>query len=297
MKWSKPFKDFFQTYIFRDLPYYYQHNDTYKDSEGKGILERFIGVCAKYLDEEVMPDIDNFMDCLDVDVANPIFLNYLWEYFGFFPYSYGVITHGEPYTQENLEKWMKESRGYPTADYRKLLKYAISLYKIRGTQKFYEILGRFYGVTFTLTEVDDTTKASLVDAIGDGSVNYDMISYFDTAGVRFDTETDCWECVPMILTIGIPKGQWDYIMAKDKEIQDNLLEEWKTLNPDATPEEIEQARQQIVAEHPSDFSDKVKQTLVNIVNKYLPVNVKYFDLSDETSTVIFQETTAILVIS
>lgn len=57
-----------------------------------------------------MPDIDNFMECLDVDKANPIFLNYLWEYFGFIPYAYGVLTKGEPYTEKNLENWVKEDR-------------------------------------------------------------------------------------------------------------------------------------------------------------------------------------------
>lgn len=147
MKWFNPAKTFFRDYIFSNLfDHYYKANDTYQDSEGKGIFERFIDVCSGYFDTEVMPDIDNFMECLDVDKANPIFLNYLWEYFGFIPYAYGVLTKGEPYTEENLENWIKEDRGFPTADYRLVLRYAISLYKIRGTRRFYEILGRFYGV-------------------------------------------------------------------------------------------------------------------------------------------------------
>lgn len=64
---------------------------------------------------------------------------------------------------------------------------------------------------------------------------------------------------------------------KDQEIQEKLLEEWKSMNPDATEEEIQQAKEHISTEHPSDYSDKVKETLINIVNKYLPVNVKYFE--------------------
>ena len=224
MKWFNPAKTFFRDYIFSNLfDHYYKANDTYQDSEGKGIFERFIDVCSGYFDTEVMPDIDNFMECLDVDKANPIFLNYLWEYFGFIPYAYGVLTKGEPYTEENLENWVKEDRGFPTADCRLVLRYAISLYKIRGTRRFYEILGRFYGVTFTLTEVDESTKASVAQAIGDGSVNYDTISHFDTPSATYDTETDCWECVPMILTIGIPKGQWDFMVRKDHEIQEQLF--------------------------------------------------------------------------
>lgn len=295
MKWFNPAKRFFRDYIFSNLfDHYYKANDTYQDSEGKGIFERFIDVCSGYFDTEVMPDIDNFMECLDVDKANPIFLNYLWEYFGFIPYAYGVLTKGEPYTEENLENWVKEDRGFPTADFRLVLRYAISLYKIRGTQGFYEILGRFYGVTFTLTEVDEGTKQAVAQAIGDGSVNYDTISHFDTPSATYDTETDCWECVPMILTIGIPKGQWDFMLKRDKEIQEQLLEEWKLMNPDATEEEIQAAKEQIESEHPSDYSDKVRETLVNIVNKYLPVNVKYFEPKD--SSVVFEQTSVVIYI-
>lgn len=288
MKWFKSAKDFFQTHIFNELPYYYQHNDTYKDSEGKGILERFIGVCANYFDTEVMPDIDNFMDCLDVDRANPIFLNYIWEYFGFFPYSYGIITHGEPYTKENFKKWMKESRGYPASDYRKILKYAISLYKIRGTKKFYEILGRLYFVKISLVEsITNYEDQGNPQGNGNTTVRYDVMSHFDTVGVAYDTETDCWECVPVLLTISIPSEQWDYLMGKDREIQDKLIQEWIDSHPEATQAEIEEASNKIRLDHPSDFSDKVKNTFVDIVNKYLPVNVEKLNPND-SNRVIFQ---------
>lgn len=295
MKWFSEPKTFFRDYVFKNLfDYYYKANDTYQDSEGKGILERFIEVCSSYFDNEVMTDIDNFMDCLDVDKANPIFLNYLWEYFGFIPYSYGVITKGEPYTEENLERWLKEDRGFPTADCRSMLRYAISLYKIRGTKKFYEILGKFYGVTFILTEVDEDTKRRIADT-SDGSVNYDLLSHFDSSSSTFDTETDCWECVPMILTINIPKGKWDYMIQKDQEIQEELLNSWKLKNPVATDEEIQAQKEIIAEEHPSDYSDRSKNTLISIVNKYLPVNVKYFESG--SITVTFQETTTVLIVS
>jgi hypothetical protein len=295
MKWFSEPKTFFRDYIFKNLfDYYYKANDTYQDSEGKGILERFIEVCSSYFDNEVMPDIDNFMDCLDVDKTNPIFLNYLWEYFGFIPYSYGVITKGEPYTEENLERWLKEDRGFPTADCRSMLRYAISLYKIRGTKRFYEILGKFYGVTFILTEVDEDTKQRIADT-SDGSVNYDLLSHFDSSSATFDTETGCWECVPMILTINIPKGKWDYMIQKDQEIQEELLNNWKLKNPGATDEEIQAQKEIIAQEHPSDYSDRSKNTLISIVNKYLPVNVKYFESG--SITVTFQETTTVLIVS
>lgn len=318
MKWFNKPKTFFKEYIFRNLfDYYYKANDTYQDSEGKGILERFIEVCSSYFDNEIMPDIDNFMYCLDIDKTNPIFINYLWEYFGFIPYSYGVITRGEPYTESNLEDWIKADRGFPTADPRIILKYAISLYKIRGTQKFYEILGRLYGVTLTLqekwefeylqwlannpesTESEKQKSKEYYKTQNNpsllGSVSFDSTSYYDGKSTTFDTETDCWECVPMVLTIGIPMGTWNNLLYRDTQIQEMLLNEWKLQNPLASEEEIENQRQQIIKDHPSDYSDRAKKALISIINKYLPVNVKYFD--PDSGDVIFQETTVLIVIT
>ena len=54
MKWFNPVKTFFRDYIFSNLfDHYYKANDTYQDSEGKGIFERFIDVCSGYFDTEV----------------------------------------------------------------------------------------------------------------------------------------------------------------------------------------------------------------------------------------------------
>ena len=46
MKSFKNFKDYVFTHLF---PIYYKENDTYKDEEGKGILERFIDSCTGYI--------------------------------------------------------------------------------------------------------------------------------------------------------------------------------------------------------------------------------------------------------
>ena len=121
----------FQTFTQDRLPDYFRRNDTYKDKNGKGILERFIEVCSNYLDTDIIPDIDNFMDILDVDVTPDIFLNYFWEYFDYIPYAYGVLVKGVPFTKENVASWLNTPDGFPKADTRSILKYAVSLYKIR----------------------------------------------------------------------------------------------------------------------------------------------------------------------
>jgi len=281
----KSFKSFKQ-WVFPNLfPAYYKDYDTYKDKNGKGILERFIEVCSNYLDTDIIPDIDNFMYILDVDVTPDIFLNYFWEYFDYIPYAYGVLVKGIPFTKENVASWLNTPDGFPKADTRSILKYAVSLYKIRCTQDFYTILGRFYGVRFELEEIlfEDgySNKPSNNPGINyrfigtDGysnkpsnnpGINYRLIgAVFEDVVSTYSGENeyygdwkglypygDCTSCTTIKANIYIPKGMYD-------AIQDNI--------------------------------DNVKNAFVNLLNKYIPVNVKPFtkdtiELISEIPTII-----------
>src|ERR1019366_6410421 len=75
------------------FPTFYKDNDTYKDSNDEGILERFLQVCGNYFQDQVIPDIDNIMNLIDIDNTDPIYLNYIWELFGSIPYAYGTIIN------------------------------------------------------------------------------------------------------------------------------------------------------------------------------------------------------------
>lgn len=246
----KSFKSFKQ-WVFPNLfPAYYKDYDTYKDKNGKGILERFIEVCSNYLDTDIIPDIDNFMDILDVDVTPDIFLNYFWEYFDYIPYAYGVLVKGTPFTKENVASWLNTPDGFPKADTRSILKYAVSLYKIRCTQDFYTILGRFYGVRFELEEILFEDGYSNKPSNNPG-INYRLIgAVFEDVVSTYSGENeyhgdwkglysygDCTSCTTIKANIYIPKGMYD-------AIQDNI--------------------------------DNVKNAFVNLLNKYIPVNVKPF---------------------
>lgn len=152
----------FKEWVFKNLfPYYYQENDTYRDSSGKGILQRFIEVCSQYFDDDIIsddgtqPGLDNIVNLIDVDLTPELFLNYLWEFLGEIPYAYGLIIQGKEYNKDNLRDWLFNNTDFPQADPRKLLKYAISLYKIRGTDKFYQVIGHFYGFEIELVETFD----------------------------------------------------------------------------------------------------------------------------------------------
>lgn len=261
----KSFKSFKQ-WVFPNLfPAYYKDYDTYKDKNGKGILERFIEVCSNYLDTDIIPDIDNFMDILDVDVTSDIFLNYFWEYFDYIPYAYGVLVKGVPFTKENVASWLNTPDGFPKADTRSILKYAVSLYKIRCTQDFYTILGRFYGVRFELEEILSEDGYSNKSSNNPG-INYRLIgAVFEDVVSTYSGENeyygdwkglypygDCTSCITIKANIYIPKGMYD-------AIQDNI--------------------------------DNVKNAFVNLLNKYIPVNVKPFtkdtiELISEIPTII-----------
>ena len=239
MKWSS-----FKENLFSFFPNYYKENDTYKDDQGKGILERFLEVCSEYLDDEVMPDIDNLVSYTDAEVTSPLLLNYLWEYFGYIPYAYGVIINGEPYTKENLQKWLSNTnRQFSIVKVRKLLKYAISLYKIRCTSNFYTILGKFYGVQFFITdptENDNPNSGSLgISGSSSWEVNYDQGYKYDS-GRKYDSGINlCWECTKLEAHIVLPQDTLDQL-----ESNGNL--------------------------------NKAKEALVNILNKYLPIHAEPF---------------------
>lgn len=246
----KSFKSFKQWVFLNLFPAYYKDYDTYKDKNGKGILERFIEVCSNYLDTDIIPDIDNFMDILDVDVTPDIFLNYFWEYFDYIPYAYGVLVKGTPFTKENVASWLNTPDGFPKADTRSILKYAVSLYKIRCTRDFYTILGRFYGVRFELEEILFEDGYSNKPSNNPG-INYRLIgAVFEDVVSTYSGENeyygdwkglypygDCTSCTTIKANIYIPKGMYD-------AIQDNI--------------------------------DNVKNAFVNLLNKYIPVNVKPF---------------------
>lgn len=220
------YKDVFEKFF----PYYFKENDSYKDREGKGLLERLVTTCTEYIDTDIVtnpynPGLDNFLDIIDIEKSPEIFLNYLWEYLGEIPYAWGVITDGKPYTQENLLQWIKSSNGYPRANPRQVLKYAISLYKIRGTNKFYNILGNIYGVKFDLIDYvtkghilkDEYIKATFPEE--DEGIYSSYPSDDDPQGIssqyplyQYTGKEDCNKCVDITLDVYVPGNIYEYIL-------------------------------------------------------------------------------------
>ena len=149
------------------LPYMYKSRDTYKVND-QGILERFINILGYYLNDEVLPEVDKALDNIDLDKVPEYYLNYFWELLGELPFGYAFLINKDlwdKYHESNqLESkkaiWEIAKEGpivLSTPKIRELLKYSITLLKIRGTKKFYETIFKIYGLKCTITDPVNST--------------------------------------------------------------------------------------------------------------------------------------------
>ena len=261
----------FKDYVFpRFFPFWYHDQDTYKDKDGRGILQRLMRVCAEYFDVHVtddesnQPGLDNILDLIDFDKTPDLFLNYLWEFLGEIPYAYGLIIQNKPYNKDDLREWLT-GFWFPKVNPRELLRYAISLYKIRGTVDFYTILGRFYGMKITLIETvnggtigdgddgipvyDHLVLATYTNNEGDESIN--VYSRGDEEIRASYAEGNCVSCLYFLVKVSI----------LDHDIWERLLGEAK----------LEEAKEIIAA----------------LIEKYLPIHCKVGRYDDGSPKVVF----------
>ena len=260
-------------FSFRDnvwskwFPRFYHDHDTYRTNLG-GILERFVKICSEYFDDIMIdhtnePGLDNIIELLDPDTTPELFMNYLWEFLGEIPYGYGLVIQNKEYNKDDITDWLR-SDTYFRANSRKLLKYAISLYKIRGTLRFYQILGKFYYVRFTLIETENggfpgdplplPTYDHLVIATFTQINNQENVSYYPRGnGIQVRAgypDGDCYSCLYYALKITVSSIEYGNWVSAGKV-------------------------------------DVVKNTLVQIVEKYLPVHCKLARYADNSLKVIW----------
>lgn len=210
------------------LPSFFKEKDTYKDNEGRGILERFLEVCGDYFKNDITPDIDNILDIISLEKKEHltsrdyVFINHIWEFLGSIPYGYAAL-----YNDNDLNNPWKENLEYvPRAKYWDIIKYSISLYKIRGTALFYKVLMRFYGIDCKVLDPSGTEDApngysgrylnDKVDTKVFGTDNkrikevgqeeeyiishYDSESIYD-ADTYYDLNSNCLNCTKVYITL------------------------------------------------------------------------------------------------
>lgn len=182
---------------------YHKEFDTYKDSEGKGLLERFVEICGEYIDDNIIKDIESLTDNIDFDTCPETFISYWWEYFGYIPYAYSILNINPTPSYYDINNLQIR---YPNPNSREVLKYAISLYKIRCTSLFYEVLGRFYRVYFEFIPVN-FSELAIPETKYDKHVKYDKKYQYD--------QNNCLECLKYTVVIHISQGTHDYLEAEN----------------------------------------------------------------------------------
>lgn len=152
------------------LPYYFRGNDTYKDSNGKGLLEKYLEIFGNYFEDIIVNDIKSLSDIIDISSTEDIYLGYLWEFLGQLPYANPEAIDPEKWktyfnglddstTIKRLSKYWLYPKDTVSDDLivsestvRNLLMYSVTLFKIRGTEKFFKTLMALYGVELEILE-------------------------------------------------------------------------------------------------------------------------------------------------
>lgn len=142
----------FKSWIINLFPRYFHQNDSYKNYEGKGFFVRYLESFGEEFDEEIYPFVANFMDLFDTIKTPDRLLGHL------------SFILGIPPTVDNN-----------FTVYRRVLAFAVQLYKIKGTAKSYELLFDLLGLKIKIQE-EVPANAVVYDAgfIYDDSKVYDF---------------------------------------------------------------------------------------------------------------------------
>ena len=137
----------FPKFIKDRLPNYFHDYDTYKDSNGEGLLIRYLSIFGDEIDQEISPTIECFLNIIDAQNTDAKFLVHLSDVLGNPPDIFG-----------NDEM------------YRNLLSYIVSVYKIKGTKPAYELFFSLLGFDIELEEIP----------LDDQFIDYDTGGEYDT---------------------------------------------------------------------------------------------------------------------
>lgn len=135
-----------------------------------------------------------------------MYLNFLWQFLGEMPFAYGNTIDAQKWAeyfngfysdsklQELSKLWIIPKEGpftLTSTQVRNILRYSVSLFKIRGTSEFFEIMMRLYGLTCVIT---DPAKADGYDGWIKGHPHFDQYYQYDSK-YTFDNTFDCSQCI------------------------------------------------------------------------------------------------------
>lgn len=158
--------------LFERLPHYFKSNDTYKNAEGKGILQRYLQVIEDYLMgifDQLAKVWGNQGTIVNPQETEDQYLPYIADYYG-----------NPPYINEE-----------PDYMYKSMLRHIVTIYHWRGTGHFFEVLFKYYGLTIYMNEVFDDTL-NYVPRYDRTESNTPLV--FDDEGTHYDVSDECLNC-------------------------------------------------------------------------------------------------------
>lgn len=173
------------------LPFYYKERDTYKDDNGQGILEKLLEICGTYFKDNIKAEIDSSLEILDISSTSEYYLGLLWEMLGQMPFA-RVGRNPGPLSLSLQQK-------------RDLIRYTNTLLKIRGTEKFFQIMfGILNNVSnnlaVTITSDDPGWDKDVRELT---AINYPYFDTdnFDDDNISMDEYYRMKQCIPVTFNI------------------------------------------------------------------------------------------------
>ncbi len=207
-------------FLFRKLPRYFKENDSYKDGNDEGLLERYLEIFCQEIDEKISPYLDDIPKLWDatelpniVSESGSLLAEHIAQLFGN-PPDIGNTTHYTP---------------GPDAEetYLKLLRYIRQILQTKGTVKSIELFLALYGY-----EISSITEATPADIMYD---NTPTPNIYDSTGVTYDIGFIFYSNYDLVITdkpgtgTKNPTTTWldDYLKSA---IQNFLSPIWAKLN-------------------------------------------------------------------
>lgn len=155
-------------FLFKKLPHYFKENDSYKDGNNEGLLERYLGIFCNEIDDELSLYIDELLNITDAEALLGLtktdgidLLIHIAETFGN-PLDIGI---GQPYSGDQDE-------------YIVLIRHIIHILQTKGTEQGLIYYLAIYGYEIT-TLTNSSTDINSYDE-KPTPIKYDVPIKYDT---------------------------------------------------------------------------------------------------------------------
>lgn len=277
--------------LINQLPFYFKEADTYKNSNGEGLLERYLQIFGKYLEDDLKPSIESMREYISFDTLSDndpynnyniitqssrgIFrMEYFWDFLGQMPYARFLKESIRDIEAKSLDL----ASGSP---YKPLMSKTITKYDLGS------IKGDLADIPYLLSVINKTpgtVEGSLIkDSANVNSLAFVLIAYsvplYKIRGTEkffriYFEMLDLKLSVNSITSSSGVKGLMDAITKLDQG--DNILD---ACNLDAHPSCQKCKTVNVVMDSSNIFHSSNKfwalhSKVISIFDRFLPINVK-----------------------